>query len=120
MTIIVRFIIAVAVAIVLDVISGLFACLKNGKFKSSIMRQGLLSKSCEMFVVLVFVVIEKGLPFLNIPLQLPFVQIVSLYIIVMEFGSLIENIGKVNPKVAKVCKNLFDEFKKGVGVDEDN
>ena len=112
----------VCIFIVFDILTGLLAALKKGKFKSSTMRKGLISKVGEIVSVLLFMGIEVLLPYINIIINLPLVQFITIYIVLMEIGSIIENIGRINPKVAELCVNIFDEFKNSIGFggDESN
>lgn len=111
----IKCIVAVAVFICFDIITGLMSALKKGNFKSSTMRKGLVAKTGEIFAVLLFTTIEKVLPFIGITITIPLVPAITVYIIIMEIGSIIENIGKINPTVAKLCQNIFDEFKNNIG-----
>lgn len=106
---------AVAVFICFDIITGLMSAFKKGNFKSSTMRKGLIAKIGEIFAVFLFISIEKVLPFIGITITIPLVQAITVYIVIMEIGSIIENIGKMNPAVAKLCQNIFDEFKNNIG-----
>ena len=108
----IKCIVAVAIFIFIDVITGLMSAVKKGSFKSSVMRKGMISKIGEIVAIILFITIEKVLPLIGITINIPLVQAITIYIVIMEIGSIIENIGKVNPQVASLCKNIFDEFKK--------
>ncbi len=84
------------------------------------MRKGLVAKTGEIFAVLLFIAIEKVLPFIGITINIPLVQAITVYRVMREIGSIIENIGKMNPAVAKLCQNIFDEFKNSIGGDNDD
>lgn len=116
----IKCIVAVAIFICFDIITGLMSAFKKGNFKSSTMRRGLIAKTGEIFAVLLFLAIEKVLPFIGITITIPLVQAITVYIVIMEIGSIIENIGKMNQAVAKLCQNIFDEFKNTIGGDKDD
>ena len=112
------YIVVVAIMIVFDVLTGLIKAIKNGEVKSSIMRKGLLAKVSEMLILILMYALEYYLPQININLGLPIVQMVAVYIIAMELGSVIENVGAVNEPLQHKLANIFADFIKKE--DEDN
>lgn len=112
--------IAVSILIVLDIISGLLAALKTGNFSSSRMREGLISKTGEIFAEGLMILIEAGLPKLGIIANIPFVTFMTLYLVIMEVGSCIENLGKINPQLAKPLSKIFKQLKDVTGQEEDD
>lgn len=114
------FLAVVFVFIILDVISGLLGCLKAGEFKSSRMREGLVAKLGEICAVGLMIVIEHALPYLGISADIPFVSFITIYIVVMEIGSCIENLGKINPALVKPMAKLFKQLKDVTGQEVDN
>ena len=105
-----EYIIGVFVMILLDIISGLLKAIKSGNVKSSIMKEGLLSKASEVFVMVMALIIDKGAPYLGVNLNLPLLQCIGIYICIMELFSIIENIGALNPALAKKLQNIFHDF----------
>lgn len=104
------FAVAVGIFIVFDIITGLLKAVKDGNVKSSIMKEGLTAKLGEIIIMVLMYVIEYIFPLININLNLPLVQGVSVYIIIMELSSIIENVGKINPELAKKLSNIFADF----------
>lgn len=94
--------------IVLDIVSGLIAAFTRHDYASSIMRAGLYHKLSEIFAFFFAVVCDILLPYIGITLPLVISKGTAIYIIVMECGSIIENIGKSNPELAQHLKSLFE------------
>ena len=104
------FAVAVGIFIAFDIITGLLKAIKHGNVKSAIMKEGLLSKFSEVIILVLMYVIEYLFPLININLNLPLVQCVAVYIIIMELSSIIENIGKINPELANKLSSIFADF----------
>lgn len=97
---------AVALALVIcDVVAGYVAAIYNNEVSSSKMREGLLKKACEMFLVIVALIIGEGGVYVGLPsatCALVLGGVLSM-IAVMELTSIVENICKVaDLPVAKV------------------
>lgn len=97
--------------IVSDIISGLFKALANEGYNSSIMRQGMLHKMSEIFCFLFCVLCDLTLPRLDIILPFSIASGITVYLVLMEIGSIIENIGLLNPEIGKYLKNVFEKLK---------
>ena len=93
-----------------DVLTGWIKALKKGKFKSTVMKKGLLSKVTEMIILVLMYVLEHYLPMINVNLGLPLVALVGVYIIIMELASVIENVGAINPALQKKLSYIFADF----------
>ena len=105
-----EYVIAVFIMIIADVVSGFLKALKKGDIKSSVMKDGLISKAGEAFVVLFTLMVDRLSPIININIGIPVLQAISIYICVMELASVIENIGAINPALAGKLKNIFHDF----------
>ena len=114
-----EFIVAVLIMIVADVITGFLKALKAGNIKSAVMKEGLLSKVSEIVVMVLMYIIDIGAPVLGVNINLPLCQVVGLYICIMELASVIENIGTINPTLSKKLANIFQDFTKDKGEEED-
>lgn len=111
--------IILALALMLiDIITGVFKALKNGTFKSSIMREGLWHKLG--FIMAIFVIallqvflaanqLPDGFVLENIIMDAPYCLVICIYIIGVEIGSIWENLSEINPKLIP----LKDIVKKG-------
>ena len=98
--------------ILLDIISGLIAAITQRSYQSSIMRAGLYHKLSELFAFIFAVVCDILLPYIGITLPLVISKGTAIYIIVMECGSIIENIGKANPDLANYLHTVFAKVEK--------
>ena len=87
---------------VLDFISGIVMAVKNKNFNSSIMREGLFNKIGSVCVIACAVLIDWGQIYLDIGFTVPVASAMCSYIILMEIGSILENVGRIN-------KNLVPE-----------
>lgn len=96
-----------------DFVTGLLKSFKNGNFKSSRMRKGLISKCSELVVLALMYGLEYLLPTINVIIPISLVSTVTVYLVIMEIGSIIENVGAVNKPLAEKLSGLFDEFTKG-------
>ena len=83
--------------IVLDFITGLVKAFSSGGCKSSVMRQGLFHKVGELLCVALGILIQYAEGYLDLGINLPVAAAICTYIVLMEIGSAIENIGAINP-----------------------
>ena len=79
---------------VADIVSGYLKAVYNKQFDSSIMRKGLMHKSGEIIVLLLFLVAHLGIGLPNY-----ICNFVSMYIIVMEAYSICENLNNIGVKI---------------------
>lgn len=105
-------IIAVAVFILLDIVTGVVGAIVRKDFQSSKMREGLGHKAMLVLVVLLAVLVQgftshvAELGF-NIPLIVP----VCVYIVIMEVASVLETVSVTYPELAGSA--LFRLFNRG-------
>ena len=97
--------------IVFDIISGLFKAFANEGYNSSKMRQGLTHKMGELFCFLFCVLCDLTLPRLDILLPFSITSGVTVYLVFMEIGSIIENVGLLNPEIGKYLTGIFEKIK---------
>ena len=107
----VKMTIIVASFILADILTGLIATVRNGEYKSSVMRVGLWSKLGEVAAILLSVLCEWALPIMNVDIQLPIFEGVSGYICIMELGSCVENITKISPELKTVLGRYLGIYK---------
>ena len=113
--------------ILADILTGLIKAFSSEGYASSVMRQGLWHKLSEIVSVLFCILCDQTLPSLNILLPFHLVDAVTGYIILMESGSVIENIGITNPEIGKYLTGIFEkiqvpdpeEYEKEEAADED-
>lgn len=96
--------------IILDFLSGMIKAFKNHDFDSSVMRDGLVNKMGEVITLLLAILAEKSLPYFDISIGTPVFNGICTYLILMEIGSIIENVGSINKNL--VPEKLRKFFKK--------
>lgn len=96
--------------IVADIATGLIKAVATHSYSSSIMREGLFHKLGEIFCLVFGVLCDYALPMIGINIPLSIAQSVAVYIIIMEIGSVIENIGVLNPDLSKYLGRIFEKI----------
>lgn len=96
--------------IVLDFVSGMIKAFKNKEFDSSVMRDGLINKMGELLILILAELAEKALPYFDISIGKPIFNGICTYVILMEIGSVIENVGNINKAIIPAQIRKF--FKK--------
>lgn len=89
----------VCVLMVLDFLSGTVAALIAHDWCTRVMREGLLHK-CSLILCLVLgVVLNVAQRYMDLGITIPVYQSISVYIALMEAGSVSENVCKANPNL---------------------
>lgn len=89
----------VCVLMVLDFLSGTVSALIAHDWCTKVMREGLLHK-CSLILCLVLgVVLNFAQRYMDLGITIPVYQSISVYIALMEAGSVIENVCKANPNL---------------------
>ena len=91
--------------------SRLVACAKH-EWKSSEMRKGLYHKFGSIMLVVLAYLIDYAQKYVDLGFRVPIAAGVCVYIILMELGSIVENIGKINPDL------LPDKVRAILGLDK--
>lgn len=89
--------IVIAAAILLDIITGLIKAFYTNTFKSSAMRQGLFHKLGELLAVGILYGAQIALPMIGVDAHLPLFPAGVGYCVLMELGSIIENLRAFTP-----------------------
>lgn len=108
-------------SIALDVVSGFIAAFATCSFRSSKMREGLYHQCGTALFLVLGAYLQYAscyLPF-EFELQMPIYAAVCLYVIVMNVGSVCENLGRINPELLHVpifgviarCMDEFEDSK---------
>lgn len=87
---------------VLDFLSGVIGAAAAGSWSSRAMRQGLLHKCSLLLCLALGVVLNLGQGYLELGITVPVYQSISVYIALMEAGSVVENLCKANPRLEKL------------------
>ena len=98
--------------ILADILTGLIKAFSSEGYASSVMRKGLWHKLSEIISVLFCILCDQTLPTLNIILPFRLVDGVVIYIVLMEIGSVVENIGIINPEIGKYLSGIFEKVKR--------
>lgn len=94
------------VGIAVDIVTGWIQASVNGTWDSTKMRKGLYRKGGEILIVIFAYLIEQGIPALQ---ELHVARFISLYIVLMEILSVIENLDQAGVPVPAF---LHDRLKK--------
>ena len=85
--------------IVLDIITGLVKALKNKNYSSTVMREGLFHKVSEIIVIVLATIIDYSSGYVDIGFSVAINTPICCYIMLMEIGSIIENLKEINPNL---------------------
>ena len=89
----------VALFIVLDMVTGIIKAFKEKAYTSTIMREGLFHKCGSILCVAFGALVDYTQTLVDRGVTVPVAVSVCVYIIIMEIGSIIENIGIINPDI---------------------
>jgi len=101
----------VLVFIALDVVTGIAKAFATTGFDSSTMRQGFFHKLGEIFAVALSMIADIGLPDIGVPLDVQLSGLCCAYLVLMEIGSIIENIGAINPDLVGPLNKIFAKLR---------
>lgn len=97
--------------IALDMLTGLIKAFKEKAYTSSVMREGLFHKCGSILAIIFGVLVDYAQTFIDLGVTIPFAISICGYVILMEVGSIIENIGKINPDILpKQLKSYFSKL----------
>lgn len=101
----------VLVFIGFDILFGLLQAVTNRVFESRLMRTGLFHKLGEILAYVFGVACNVTLPMINISLPFQLSSAITIYIVIMEIGSIVENLSKLSPDMGKYLGFLFKNLK---------
>ena len=104
------------IGIAIDVITGWIQASINGTWDSTIMRKGLYRKGGEFLIVLFAFIIEYAIPVCK---ELHVATCVSVYVVVMEGLSVIENLDQAGVPVPAFLHDKLKKIKDKVDSGED-
>lgn len=85
--------------ILLDLITGLIKAFKEKSYTSSIMREGLYHKIGTLLIVGFGYLVDYAQTYIDIGVSVPVAISVCSYVVLMEIGSIIENVCIINPQI---------------------
>lgn len=103
--------IVVGVAILADIVTGILNALYHGEMNSTKLREGLFHKLAEVIATGISGLAGYGVKYVDIGFNIPVLEAVSAYIVVMEFVSVCENLAKMNPQLAKLFAPYLEKLK---------
>lgn len=86
--------------ILMDMLTGLIKAFKEKSYTSSVMREGLFHKCGSVLCIVLGFLVDYAQSFIDLGVNLPVAITVCGYIILMEIGSIIENVCIINPEIA--------------------
>lgn len=108
-------VLAVLVFIGMDVVSGMIKAFSTTGFDSSVMRQGFYHKIGEVLAVGLLAAADFYLPIVGVNVNVSFSAIGCAYFVLMEIGSVIENIGTINPELVGPLTKILQNSR---GIDQ--
>lgn len=97
--------------IALDMVTGIVKAFKEKEFTSSIMREGLFHKCGSILCVVFGGLVDYTQKYLDIGVNVPVMSALCAYIILMEIGSIIENVSVINPEIVpNKLKSYFSKL----------
>lgn len=97
--------------VVLDFITGIFKAIAKKSFTSSVMREGLVHKTGSILCVGLGALCEYAIRYLDLGINVPIAISICTYIVIMELGSIIENLGEINPSIVpNKIKSFFTKL----------
>lgn len=97
--------------ILFDIVTGIIKALYLGTLNSTNLRKGLFHKVSEVIAVIGSGLLEYGMAYIKLGVDLPVLSVVSIYICLTELISVLENLAEVNPTLAKLFKPYLDKLK---------
>lgn len=97
--------------IAFDILTGFIKALAREGINSTRLRQGLFHKLSEILAVGGSAGLTYAVKYLDLGFDVPLVQAVSVYICVMEFISIIENLCEINPQLMKFFSPYLQKLK---------
>ena len=97
--------------IIFDIVTGIVKALYSEGLNSTILRQGLFHKLSEIIAVGGAWLLEYAIAYINLGIDLPMLNIVAVYICIMELVSIIENLCFINPAMNKLFAPYLEKLK---------
>ena len=85
--------------ILMDLLTGLLKAFSKQEYNSSIMREGLYHKAGSVLCIVLGVLADYAQTMVDLGVNVPLASAICAYIILMEIGSIIENISIINPDI---------------------
>lgn len=100
------------IIIVIDIATGLLKGWKEKDIDSSKLRDGLFKKAGELIVLgLAYFLEYFATIYIDIGIDIPMVTGCTVYIVVMELISILENVCLINPNLSKFLSQYLNKLK---------
>lgn len=109
--------IVVGIFILFDIGTGLLKALYHGDINSTALRKGLYHKLSEIIAMTGSGLAEYGMAYINLGVEIPVLNVVTVYLCITELVSILENLADVNPILAKLFKPYLEKLKDNGGTD---
>lgn len=97
--------------VLFDIITGIAKAFYEGNFNSTVMRKGGFHKFAELMTLIGSGLVQYACNYIEFGIELPVVNVVSVYISLMELISILENLATMNPEMAKLFKPYLEKLK---------
>ena len=97
--------------ILFDILTGIIKALYNEGLNSTYLRKGLFHKLAEVLALVGSGLLEYGIQYVELGIDIPILKVVLSYICIMELVSSLENLAEVNPALAKLFKPYLEKLK---------
>lgn len=85
--------------ILFDLITGLLKAFMKKEYTSTIMREGLYHKAGSVLCILFGILVDYAQQLVDLGVTVPIALTICGYIILMEIGSIVENVCAINPEI---------------------
>lgn len=92
---------AVLVAILFDVVTGFAKAIYTKTVSSQKMREGFFHKFAIIALMAVTVSLNYSANYLDLGFSVPLVECASVYLVIMELASILENLQTINPELSE-------------------
>lgn len=94
-----------------DVITGLIKAIATTGLNSTVLRKGLIRKSTEIITAAGAFGLDYGIRILDIGLNFEILSFITIYLVIMELISMLENLSEVNPALARLFSPMLEKLK---------
>lgn len=101
-------ILILVIFILFDLLTGFLQAIKNKNFKSCVMREGLVHKATIICIVGLAIFIDYAQKYYHLGFNVSLTLPVCIYVIIMEIGSILENLKKIGVKGLDKLFALFE------------
>lgn len=100
--------------VLMDMITGIIKAFAGKQYTSTIMREGLFHKCGSILCVVFGVLVDYAQSIIDLGVTIPVASAICAYIILMEAGSIIENVATINPDIMpEKLRSFFTKLNKG-------